>query len=503
MSDLHSVIARRRRRHVLLALTAALLVSPAAFARGSSHGTAFRNPIAPTLASGQDSPDPWIFTFRGRYWLTTSAQTIALRSATTLGGLANASLRTMWPPSGTPLPMSRCCEFWAPEFHRLRGPHGVRWYIYSAVDDGNLSYHRIQVLQSTGDDPRGPYHFMSILGLGENYAIDPTVFTLHGDTYVVYSGGPGNVFVPTSLYIARLSNPWTVATAPVVISQPTLPWERIGLPINEGPEALIHGQWLNIIYSGSWCALPTYSLGRLTVRTSADLLDPATWVRAKAPEPIFHEDPARGVYGTGHGSFFKSPDGRQDWQVYHATGSSAHACTLSPQPRTTRAQPFTWNRNGTPDFGRPVSLNTNLAAPSGDPTLERQFENARVVSEAGASSSLVIDSHFIGYQARVIKATHAGGAVSFDMSLPKPGRYRLLLRIGSTSTGGRVRVRLAQGHENYPQRTINSYSTRTAYPDINIGLVALRAGSFRLRFVLRDAGEQLTLDQLRLERIDT
>ena len=35
--------------------------------------------------------------------------------------------------------------------------------------------------------------------------------------------------------------------------------------------------------------------------------------------------------------------------------------------RTTRAQKFTWNADGTPNFGVPVALGTQLAVPSGEP----------------------------------------------------------------------------------------------------------------------------------------
>jgi GH43 family beta-xylosidase len=34
--------------------------------------------------------------------------------------------------------------------------------------------------------------------------------------------------------------------------------------------------------------------------------------------------------------------------------------------RSTRAQKFTWNTDGTPNFGTPVRLGTTLTAPSGE-----------------------------------------------------------------------------------------------------------------------------------------
>jgi GH43 family beta-xylosidase len=144
----------------------------------------------------------------------------------------------------------------------------------------------------------------------------------------------------------------------------------VTLAINEGPEVLEHRGTLNVIYSASWCGTGQYALGRLTVPARANLLDPATWQDAKSPVAVFQGDPARGVYGPGHGSFFTSPDGRESWMAYHAT-EDRRGC-FTGGLRTTRAQPFTWNADGTPDFGTPVSLDADIPAPAGDGTIAVQ-----------------------------------------------------------------------------------------------------------------------------------
>jgi hypothetical protein len=58
------------------------------------------------------------------------------------------------------------------------------------------------------------------------------------------------------------------------------------------------------------------------------------------------------------------PDGTEDWIVYHANSSTTQGCDIN---RTTRAQKFTWNADGTPNFGTPVALGTRLPSPSGEP----------------------------------------------------------------------------------------------------------------------------------------
>ncbi|SEL51303.1 Glycosyl hydrolases family 43 [Paenibacillus sp. OK003] len=38
----------------------------------------------------------------------------------------------------------------------------------------------------------------------------------------------------------------------------------------------------------------------------------------KSPQPFFRKSTENGVYATGHNSFTTSPDGMENWIVYHA-----------------------------------------------------------------------------------------------------------------------------------------------------------------------------------------
>jgi len=99
---------------------------------------------------------------------------------------------------------------------------------------------------------------------------------------------------------------------------------------------------------------------------------------AKAPAPVFQATSE--IVGVGHASFTKSPDGSQDWIVYHAhpsPGGNADA-------RVIRIQPFTFNANGTPNFGTPIFSNT-VEVPSGvpdadGPNLPGDFDGSGVVN---------------------------------------------------------------------------------------------------------------------------
>jgi GH43 family beta-xylosidase len=53
----------------------------------------------------------------------------------------------------------------------------------------------------------------------------------------------------------------------------------------------------------------------------------------------------------------------KNWLVYHGVPSSMGSCWID---RTTRIQPFTWNADGTPNFGAPLALTTDIPVPSGE-----------------------------------------------------------------------------------------------------------------------------------------
>ena len=73
------------------------------------------------------------------------------------------------------------------------------------------------------------------------------------------------------------------------------------------------------------------------------------------------DPPKSGAFGPGHNSFFQSPDGKEDWILYHANPEAGQGCGNRRSPR---AQRFTWKPDGTPDFGRPVALGVPIPAPA-------------------------------------------------------------------------------------------------------------------------------------------
>jgi len=88
-------------------------------------------------------------------------------------------------------------------------------------------------------------------------------------------------------------------------------------------------------------------------------MDPAAWT--KYDKPFFSK--ANGVYGPGHHGFFTSPDGSEDWLVYHGNSSPTDGCSGT---RSARAQPFKWDDKGLPNFGEPMADKQPLRVPSGE-----------------------------------------------------------------------------------------------------------------------------------------
>lgn len=317
---------------------------------GGGGGRTFTNPLS------LHGPDPWLTYHNGFYYLATTTwnSTITMRKSATLGGLASA-------PDTVIFNLSRpngCCNMWAPEFFLING----RWYFYYTAGQNISNYlgtQRIHVLESAGTDPMGPYTFKADLldpTADNTWELDASILQLNGNLYLLGTYYTGS----QPMFIRPLANPWTASGTRRLLSTPTYSWETIGGAVNEGPEVIQRNGQTFIVFSASHCSTQDYKLGLLTYN-GGDPLQSSSWV--KSPNPIFSKSTANSVYAPGHNGFFKSPDGTEDWIVYHANNSPGGGCDMN---RTTRAQKISWNADGTPNFGVPVALGVTLQSPSGE-----------------------------------------------------------------------------------------------------------------------------------------
>lgn len=240
-------------------------------------------------------------------------------------------------------------QLWAPEIHLIDG----KWYIiFTATPDRDAPHplqdamcpfscpainHRMFVLESDGPDPwASSYSLKGMLNTFDQFAIDGTYFKHKDNLYHIYSCWE-NIYSawPANLCVTRMSNPLNVSstlTQRRMISVPNEPWEQVpfGRPVrlatNEGPQQLTNprtGQQF-IIYSAARVNTPFYCLGMLEL-VGEDPMEYQSWCKHR-DGCMFHQNPAEGVYGTGHASFTTSPDGTEDYLVYHAQTTDDPTC---------------------------------------------------------------------------------------------------------------------------------------------------------------------------------
>ncbi|MBQ4353650.1 MAG: glycoside hydrolase family 43 protein [Clostridia bacterium] len=305
----------------------------------------FKNPVAPSGA------DPWVIRDEetGRYYYCYSGgngvcvnEIEAPDKITSQGGT-----KVYTAPAGT----MYSAEYWAPELHKING----KWYIYVAADNGNNHNHRMYVLECTGKSPTDPYIMKGkITDSTDKWAIDGTVLRFGGECYFVWSGWEGDENVDQRIYLAHMSNPWTIDSERVELSRPTEDWEKQGgRPwINEGPVALLKDSTVHIIYSASGSWSDYYCLGKLTFR-GGNIMDPANWT--KSAEPIFEKTGK--VFGPGHCSFTTAEDGSV-WIVYHGNLVSGTGW----RGRSVWIQPVAWDGDE-PVLGSPIDADTEQKMP--------------------------------------------------------------------------------------------------------------------------------------------
>lgn len=341
------------------------LIIALGFACLNANATTFTNPLNDTLGA-----DPWLEYYNGNYYLasTTWTSKIYMKKSPTIEGLKTAPAVEIW--DGNNDDPSRCCNMWAFEFRLLEGPNGPRWYFhYSAGVAENLDGQRMHVLESSGIDPLGPYTYKAQLqdGIG-GWAIDGNYMQLNGNLYWLFSAWDGSY---QKVYIAPMSNPWTISGNRVMLTQSEYSWEMQDGNVNEGPAALQRNGKTYITYSASHCNGPNYKLGLLTY-VEGDPLQRSSW--DKSAQPVFQRSDENGVYGPGHNGFFTSPDGTETWIVYHGQADPSLGCD---EFRTTRIQRLSWSADDKPYFGIPLPTDAQIQVPSGE-VGDTGFEGTRI-----------------------------------------------------------------------------------------------------------------------------
>ena len=297
--------------------------------------------------------DPYVYKHTdGTYYFTASVpayDTIVLRSAKTLAGLAEAEEKVLWKKHESG-PMSK--HIWAPEIHYLFG----KWYIYFAGGEMEDEWEiRPYVLECQGDNPmkdewiekgkmvRAKEDEFSF----EAFSLDATVFENKGKWYYIWAEKVGVGKQISNLYIAEMENGYTLKTVQELLTTPDYDWERHGFWVNEGPGIIKHDGKIFMTYSASETGI-RYCVGMLSADEDAELLDPRSWTKERYPVLATNEE--KGIYGPGHNSFTKDEEGN-DIIVYHArTEAKIVGNPLYNPNRHAMLMRVKWSEDGRPVF---------------------------------------------------------------------------------------------------------------------------------------------------------
>ncbi len=310
--------------------------------------------------------DPWMCYYDGYYYLALTGSTkIAVFKSRTVSGFKSLTItsnivydsaqdKTVEELYGAGATLSGT---WSPELHYFtesEAPGNSGWYMFLALRNNTGDSSEVQgvVLKSLSGTPKGPYGhpvtgeknrsqvFCNADGSTyENWAIGQSVLKISEGPYSgIYTtwvtevgrGGRGDDGTfHQKLMIAKMRNPWTIASEPGVITTPTQQWEYAGASethprVVEGATALYGTRGdVYITYSGSgyWSS---YGIGQLTWTGGNPLLT-SSWVKlpsittseSDTCNPIFQAAPSFDLYGCGHGSFVWDKEGN-GYFVYHA-----------------------------------------------------------------------------------------------------------------------------------------------------------------------------------------
>ena len=292
----------------------------------------YKNPII-LNSPAHNTSDPFVTRYKGKYYhCYSTGNSVCISESESLFEIGNGKVHKIYDCEKE----GALKDWYAPELHKI----GDTWYLYAAPDHG-AGMHVMTALAHKGDTPVGEYEYMGkVKGIEQRWQIDGTILYHGGELYYVWT-------TCRKLYMAKMSDPMTVDGKVCELGEPTLPFEtKVGL-IMEGPAVLYKNGKIHIVYSANDSRYDEYCLGLLTYSGEGDILDRESW--KKTDHAVFEMTDK--IFGPGHCSFTTvTEDGKElDYIVYHANLTSGTGWT----GRSVFTQPFTWDKNDHPVFGKP------------------------------------------------------------------------------------------------------------------------------------------------------
>lgn len=278
---------------------------------------------------------------------------IILRRSESIEGLADAEEKVIWHEKESDTAFR---FIWAPEIHEIGG----NWYVLFAASGKSDNVWDIDchIIKCSGNDPyNAPW-----VDIGKfescdedtfsfrGFSLDMTHFECGGKHYLAWAQNGGN----SNVYLSTIDpeKPWKTTLPAILLTKPEYDWERVRIPVNEGPAAMIHNGKIYLAFSASATG-PEYCIGLMYADVDSDLMNPESWT--KLDKPLLTSADLIGEYGPGHNSFVKDENG--DWVfVYHSrdevcfSGKCGYSDgdSLYDPCRSARIRNVKWDENGLP-----------------------------------------------------------------------------------------------------------------------------------------------------------
>ena len=215
-------------------------------------------------------------------------------------------------------------EFWAPEV----AYHDGVFYMYYSAHGIDGKDHQLRVAICTS--PLGPFHDTGkVLVPDQPFTIDAHPFQdKDGQWYLFYSQDFLTIDDPfrvgTGIVVDRLLDMLTLAREPRVVIRPHADWQlfKAQRPMYgavydwytiEGAAVRFHNDRYYCFFSGGAWEHDNYGISYVV---ADQVLGPYS-LPSEEQQILLHSVPGR-VIGPGHNSFTRSPDGEQEYIVYHA-----------------------------------------------------------------------------------------------------------------------------------------------------------------------------------------
>ncbi len=291
--------------------------------------------------------DPYLYKHEGRYYFTGSYpeyDRIELTTADSVNGIAAAVPKEIWHMDAS----FGQKYVWAPELHYVMG----QWVIYFAYSQTGLWDIRCCALRCTGDDPmHDEWEYMGVMkkAVGDSFSfssgmsLDMTVFENNGKWYAIWAQKPS----ASNLYLAELADPFTLATEPILLTQPEYSWEMVRERVNEGPAVLKHAGKIFVSFSAAATGFE-YCMGLLEIDACDDPMVIENWT--KYPEPVFQTDESLKIYGPGHNCFVEGDNGEPLCILHFRDYKDITGDSLLDFNRHAHVMKITFDKDGTPQF---------------------------------------------------------------------------------------------------------------------------------------------------------